>query len=97
MSKVVLEEGNDGESKDCMASLKDFFDHHGLEDSRNALWKWLNVSGSQGFGDLSQEEQDELILFYENLQKLLEAVHQVRQSFDKDRLLSESARPAEGD
>ena len=63
--------------------LKDFFDRHTLEESRNALWKWLNVTGCRSFQHLDPMESENLLVFYSHLHGLLEAAHKIKVSRDK--------------
>lgn len=65
-------------------TIKDFFNYHSLEESRDSLWKWLNVSGSSGFNELSISEREDLLTFYAHLQGLIEAVHKLKMTLEKD-------------
>lgn len=83
MASAFYEEINDAAHRECMTGLNDFFDHHSLEESRNILWKWLNVSGSGQFHQLSGNEREALLSFYSHLQGLLETTHHIKTILDE--------------
>lgn len=84
MRKAFIKTGNNTRYIGCIKGLKDFFDHHSLEESRDALWKWLNVTGSRGFGELSLGERENMLVFYTNLLGLLEAAHAVKVTLNEN-------------
>jgi hypothetical protein len=65
----------------CIEGINAFFEQHTLEETRNTLWKWLNITGIRGFDKLSAAEREHMLIFYSNLQELLEATHEC--SFNK--------------
>ncbi len=86
MSKAFSKTDNNTKNIQCLEGLKDFFNHHSLEESRSALWKWLNVTSCRGFGDLTPAERENLLIFYAHLQGLLESVHVIKAALDKGKL-----------
>ncbi|HXI01344.1 MAG TPA: hypothetical protein VNI52_13835 [Sphingobacteriaceae bacterium] len=86
MGKTLTKTDNNTENIQCIEALKDFFNHHSLEESRNALWKWLNVTACRSFGNLNPAERENLLVFYAHLQGLLESIHDIKTALDKDKL-----------
>lgn len=87
MSKTSFEKANNISENASLEGLKDFFKQHSLEESRNNLWKWLNVSGSGAFDKLDAKEREDLLTFYAHLQGLLETVHKIKVTLDTDDIL----------
>jgi uncharacterized cysteine cluster protein YcgN (CxxCxxCC family) len=87
MSKTSYEKINNISENASLETLKDFFKQHSLEESRNTLWKWLNVSGCGAFDKLDVKEREDLLTFYAHLQGLLETVHKIKVTLDTDDIL----------
>lgn len=66
------------EIEDPHKVLEDFFLSYKPEECRKALWKWLRLTIGGDFSSLESNERSDLISFYENLQKLLEATYLLR-------------------
>lgn len=63
------------EIKDPQKVLKEFFMSYQPEECRIELWRWLRLTIGGDFGDLESNERGNLISFYEDLQKLVEATY----------------------
>lgn len=67
------------EIKDPQKVLEEFFLTYHPEECRIELWKWLRLTIGGDFGDLESNERGNLICFYENLQRLIEAVYLLKE------------------
>jgi hypothetical protein len=65
------------ELKDPRLVLARFFDYAGIDQQREQLWEWLKtmVSGSYSSRLLTKKQRYDLLYFYEQLQRLIEAAH----------------------
>ena len=67
-----------------MLVLHSLFDFAHLPQIRDMLWDLLRVVVTGSFSSLSQDEKNDLLYFYEQLEKLVEASHLLHRS-DGDR------------
>ncbi len=52
-----------------------FFDYAHLPQVREMLWEWLKITAVGNWQSLSTEERADVLYFYEQLEKLVEAAH----------------------
>lgn len=64
--------------------LHALFDFAHLPQIREMLWDMFRAVVTGSFGTLSQEEKNDILYFYEQLEKLVEAAHLLHRS-DPDR------------
>lgn len=55
--------------------IDEFFRFSTLPESRKLLWDWLRVMVDEDFEQLEDCEQNKLLKFFENLEKLVEAAY----------------------
>jgi hypothetical protein len=59
--------------------IHEFFTFAHLPDIRQALWEWLKLTVSGNFHRQSCADKSNLIYLYEQVEKLMEAVHIIHQ------------------
>jgi hypothetical protein len=67
-----------------MSVLHALFDFAHLPQVREMLWDMLRAVVTGSFSSLSQDEKNDLMYFYEQLEKLVEAAHLLHKT-DSDR------------
>jgi len=69
--------------KEFRDQLTEFFDHYNLEESKNTLWSWLRTTVTGNFGELTTVEKDNIMTFYEQLNKFLPSADAIRRNLEK--------------
>lgn len=64
---------NEKEAANPKLVIDDFFRFSSLPESRRLLWDWLKVLTGKDFDQFKDCDQDKLLRFFENLEKLVEA------------------------
>lgn len=69
------------ELKDPRLVLARFFDYASIDQQREQLWVWLKtlVAGSYSSKLLTKKQRYDLLYFYEQLQRLIEAAHLIHE------------------
>jgi hypothetical protein len=67
------------EIEDPYLVLHEFFTFVHLPDVRHALWEWLKLTVSGNYHRQSCADKSNLIYLYEQVDKLMEAVHIIHQ------------------
>jgi hypothetical protein len=64
------------EIKKPITVVNDFFSFADLPQVRTIMWEWLKITVTGSYSkSLSRDERSDLLYFYEQLQKLIEAAH----------------------
>jgi hypothetical protein len=67
--------------EDPMLVIQDFFDYAHLPEARQQLWEMLKTIVTGNFPrTLNRRERTDLVYFYEQLEKLVEAAHLLYQN-----------------
>lgn len=67
---------NGQETADPKEVIDAFFDYANLPQVKDQLWRWLEVTVTGSFNqDLFQDQRKDLLHFYQQLEKLLEATY----------------------
>lgn len=78
-----------GEVEEPERVMTEFFDLFPLSRSRALLWEMVRTMVTDGYSRLKPRERSELLFYYEQMEKLFEAVH-VMQERNYYRTLQES-------
>jgi hypothetical protein len=68
------------EINDPYLVIQQFFEYASLSNCREYLWEWLKVtvSGTFNTGLMEKDQRFDMIYFYENIEKLIEAAHLIQ-------------------
>jgi hypothetical protein len=72
------------EIKDPERVIHQFFDYAHLPEVRAHLWDWLKSTVTGDFNSLSLHERGNLLYFFEQVEKLIEAAHIIHQQSKKN-------------
>lgn len=64
--------------------IHQFFDYANLPQVRAHLWEWLKSTVTGDYITLSRQEKGNLIYFFEQLEKLVEAAHIIHERSKKN-------------
>lgn len=68
---------NEQESANPKLVIDEFFNFSSLQESKVLLWEWLRILTGADFDELETSDQDQLLRFFVNLEKLVEASYMV--------------------
>ena len=69
------------EIKNPLLVIDDLFHYGHLPEIRECLWDWLKATVTGGYSKgLSRREQDNMVFFYEHVERLIESVHIISDS-----------------
>lgn len=68
---------NEQESANPKLVIDEFFNFSSLQESKLLLWEWLRILTGADFDELETCDQDQLLRFFVNLEKLVEASYMV--------------------
>ena len=63
------------EVKDPYMVIDELFDFAYLPRIRDIYWDWLKATVTKTYDTLSKKEREDMVILYEKLEKLVEAVH----------------------
>ncbi len=71
------------EMKDPYLVIEDFFNYAHLPQVREKLWQWFETTVTGNFSkQLSGRERSNMVFFYKQIEKLVEAAHIIKTTSD---------------
>ncbi len=71
------------ETRNPVKVVHQFFDYAHLPQVRTHLWEWLKNTVAGDFNSLSRQEKGNLLYFFEQVEKLIEAAHIIHEQNKK--------------
>jgi hypothetical protein len=69
---------NEEEASNPKLVIDEFFRFSTLPESITLLWDWLRIMRGEDFDQMKETDQDKMLRFYVNLEKLIEAAYLIK-------------------